>query len=208
MKNSNAKEMLIIALKLLIICSIVAVIVASVNTITADRIRLNELNNTAAALSGIYSMDFDGKEFVVDGETFSIKDENGENAASCVLANCKYLDDVTAVYALQNIQGAPIGYCVAIEPMGFKDVIKMLVAINTDLTVKGVKIVSMSETSGIGTKANDKAFLSKFTGLGADKARNVDIISGATKTSKPIINAVANAVEQIASYIAENGGVQ
>jgi len=42
MKQTSTKEILVIAIKLLVICSIVATIVAAVNYITADKIAYNE----------------------------------------------------------------------------------------------------------------------------------------------------------------------
>lgn len=206
MKNSNTKDVTVITLKLLIICTVVAAIVASVNHITKDRIHLNELKNTSLALSDIYSEDFGGKAFEVQDDSFVIKDENGIEIALCKAAECTLNKDVTALYKISDADGNPYGYTVSIQPMGFKDLIKMIVAVNPDLTVKGVKIVSMSETSGIGTKVQSSAFLSKFIGLDSESAKSVDIISGATKTSKPVINAIASSVDQVALYIAESAG--
>lgn len=201
--------MFVIALKLLVICSIVAVIVAFVNSITKEKIAYNEKLDTADALSGIYSADYDGKAFEVDGDSFVIKD-GGKNVVTASVADCSYIsEDITALYVLSASDGTTSGFCVAIEPMGMKDVIKMLVAVNADGTVKGVKIVSMSETSGIGTKATDeKWFLEQFVGHGAEipQSNEIKIISGATKTTKPIINAVGTAAEQVGKYISNIGG--
>ena len=61
-KQNNTKEILIIALKLLVICSIVASIVAFVNAITKDKIALNEKISTAEALSGIYKCNLEYNE--------------------------------------------------------------------------------------------------------------------------------------------------
>ena len=82
----------------------------------------------------------------------------------------------------------------------------MLVAITPDLSVKGVEIVSMSETSGIGTKAAEPAFLKQFAKQNIDGVKNVDTISGATKTSKPVIEAVCASLQEVALYIDRNGG--
>ncbi len=208
MKQNNVKYIVSISLKLLVICSIVAAIVAFVNDITKERIALNEMMTTAQALTGIYSSDFDGHAFVVENEEYVVKDNDGNTVAKCLQVDSKYItvDDVTAVYVLNDADNNALGYCVSIQPMGFKDVIKMLVAVTPDLKIKGVEIVSMSETSGIGTKAKEPAFLEKFMGLGAEQAREVDIISGATKTTKPVISAVAASIDQVAKYISTSGG--
>ena len=204
-KQNNTKEILTIALKLLVICSIVAVIIALVYTITKDKIAYNEMVKTANALSEIYSDDFGGKKFEVDDEQFVIKD-GGNIVAKCVSADIEPIDKtITGLYVLTDSNNEKLGYCVSIEPMGFKDVIKMLVAVDGDLKIKGVKIISMSETSGYGTKAKDDPnppagktgsdwFLKQFVGLNENgfaknskgKYESVDIISGATKTSQPV----------------------
>ncbi len=205
MQNSK-KEILTIALRLLAICSIVAVIIAFINTITKDRIAYNQMLSTAEALSGIYSSEYDGKAFTVNGNEFVINDGN------TIVAKCSQAQsytpqnsDVTAIYLLTDRDDNTQGYCVSIAPMGFKAEIQMLVAVNADMTVKGVKIVSMSDTSGIGTKAQDPSFLAKFDGLGSEEAAKVDIISGATKTSKPVIQAVSLAIKEASSYMNDGG---
>ena len=207
MNNRTNKDYLIIALKLLIICAIVAFIVASVNVITKDRIALNEKENTAKALSGIFAQDFAGLEFKVENDSFILRD--GDSIiASCATAECTLNHDVNALYIIEDAHKTPLFYCVSISPMGFKAEINMLVAINPDLTVKGVEIVSMSETSGIGTKAQEPVFLNKFKGKTENDITRIDAISGATKTSKPIISAVAQACNQVSLYKAETGGAE
>lgn len=229
MKENSTKQLLIIALKLLVICTIVAVIVAFVNFVTKDRITFNEKQNTALALTGIYGADFGGAAFEVSADAskgeFVLTNPEDNKIISCASADCTLTEDVTALYVLKDSEDKIISYCVAISPMGFKDKIDMLVAVNSDLTVKGVKIVSLSETSGIGTKVQENTFLEKFVGrkifdkTSAEKKEatdeekstdidNVDTISGATKSSKPVINAVKNSLKQVVSYINENGGAE
>ncbi len=229
MKQSNAKEIASIAIKLLIICSVVAAIVAFVYVITKDRIALNEKLDTASALTSIYKDDFDGKEFTYDEEKdlYVILEEAAEEAQEKVLEADKnetwenkteqkilasasvctpkdgFKEDVTALYQITDSEDKVMGYCVAVEPMGFKDVIKMLVAVNSDFTVKDVKIVSMSETSGIGTKVEEPEFLGQFSGKEQGEVAIVDTISGATKSSKPVIYGVSQSIEQVKSYVSE-----
>lgn len=209
-KNSN-KELIVIALKLLAICAIVAAIVAFVNSVTKDKIAHNELVNTAEALNGIYSQEYDGNRFDIsdksDSSSFVMRDENNTTVAVCDIASAELLNDVTALYIIKDPSGNTDSYCVAVSPMGFKDKINMLVAVNTNITVKGVKIVSLSETSGIGTKVAEPDFLSRFENINSPVSSKVDTISGATKSSKPVINAVETALTQVAKYINANGGV-
>ena len=205
-KNNNSKEILSITVKLLVICSIVATIVAAVNFITKDKIEYNEKLNTAEALTGIYHDDY-GKDFTVSGDSFVIMEEDNV-ILTCSQENAEFASkDVKALYVLKDADEKVHGYCVSVQPMGFKDYIKMLVAINPDLTVKGVEIVSMSETSGIGTKAAEPSFLGQFKNLNEnDVKRDVDVISGATKTSKPVIDAVSAALNEVTEAYAFVGG--
>ena len=121
MKRSDTKEILTIALKLLVICSIVAAIIALVNSITKDKIEYNNKVKTAAALSEIYSEEFDGRNFEVDENEYVIKD--GDSIlARCVSANCSFIDDdISALYILTDSDGNNSGYCVSISPMGLND---------------------------------------------------------------------------------------
>lgn len=205
-KNSNFKEIASIALKLLVICSIVATIVASVNFITKDKIEYNEKLNTAEALTGIYYNDYNNS-FTVSDDSFVIT-ENDKVILTCSQEHFNFSSkDVKALYILKDADSKIHGYCVSVQPMGFKDYIKMLVAVNPDCTVKGVEIVSMSETSGIGTKAKEPSFLNKFKNLGYTQVKSeVDIISGATKTSKPVIDAVSASLYEVSEYIHYIGG--
>lgn len=211
MEQNNTKQLIGIALKLLAICTIVAVIVALVYSVTKDRIDLNEKVNTAQALDGIYSEEYSGLSFSVsdteNSPAFVMKDSDGNTVISCDEAKTELISDVTALYVINDADGNTVSYCVSVTPMGFKDTINMLVAVNPDVSVKGVKIVSMSETSGIGTKAAEPEFLEKFNGLGSPVSSKVDTISGATKTSKPVIGAVDTALRQTAEYIKSNGGL-
>ena len=202
-KQNNTKEILSITLKLLVICSIVATIVASVNAITKERILHNEKQNTADALTDIYKDDY-SNSFSVSGDSFIIE-ENGNAVITCSQANTEFSSkDVKALYVLKNAESEVLGYCISVHPMGFKDYIKMLVAITPENKVKDVKIVSMSETSGIGTKALEPSFLEQFRDK--DNTNGVDTISGATKTSKPVIDGVNAALSEVASYIDKVGG--
>lgn len=195
MRKSEIKDLITIAAKLLVICSIVAVIIASVNFVTKDKIALNERQSTAQALSQIYGFDFS-----VDNMQFTAKDSDGTVLAVCKAVDAQLEGDVRQIYELET-NGKISGYCVSVSPMGFKSNINMLVAINPNLTIHEVKIISFSETSGIGTKIMDFDFLSSFVDKTYPVSESVDIISGATKSSKPVILATDNALTCVAKYI-------
>ena len=67
---------------------------------------------------------------------------------------------------------------------------------SADGKVEGIRILEMSETPGVGTKVNRDSFLGQFAGITgkAEAGENVDIISGASFSSKAVIQAVNQAL--------------
>lgn len=63
-----------------------------------------------------------------------------------------------------------------------KDGLNMLVAMNADGSIKGISIISMGETPGLGTKVDNSSFLFNF--IGADNP--VSIVKSAPQNSNEI----------------------
>ena len=206
-KNSenNVVAIIVTAFKLLVICAFIAVLVASVNALTKGRIEHNRKMNTAAALSEIYSIE--GKYFSVNETgSFAVANAAGDPVGACENVNVQLLKDIDAVYVIKNNDGSVSGYCVEASPMGFKDEIKMLVAVNSNGTAKGVKIVSISDTKGTGDKVTKDSFLNKFKNKVNGFSKNASdmkdiIIAGATRSSEPVTLAVDTALSQISLII-------
>lgn len=82
--------------------------------------------------------------------------------------------------------------------------IDLLVGINKDGSVKGISVVSLGETPGLGTKVENESFLSQFTGKkgqlavvknAPSKEAEVQGVTGATYSSKGVTKAVNIAIE-------------
>ena len=80
-----------------------------------------------------------------------------------------------------------------------KNGLDLLVAMNTDGSVKAVSVVSVSDTPGLGTKVQDSSFLSQFSGKSGQltavknqpKADNeIQAVTGATYSSTGVTEAV------------------
>ena len=85
-----------------------------------------------------------------------------------------------------------VGAAMQVEAQGYgSEPVEIMVGVDTDGTITEVKIVSMSETPGIGTRVKDEAFLSRFRGT-ANPAE-VDGISGATVSSGAVKGGVSKA---------------
>lgn len=85
-----------------------------------------------------------------------------------------------------------------------KNGLDLLIAMNNDGSVKGIEIVSISETPGLGTKVEDKDFLSGFSGVSeeitivkkAPAADNeIQAMTGATFSSEGVADAVNIAIK-------------
>ncbi len=80
----------------------------------------------------------------------------------------------------------------------------LVIAMNSDGSVKGVSVVSLGETPGLGTKVQNESFLSLFTGKKGEveivkntptKDSEVQGVTGATYSSKGVAKAVNIAID-------------
>ncbi len=101
---------------------------------------------------------------------------------------------ITAVYQGEE-NGSVTGYCFDVTVKGY-DTITMIVGVNPEMIVTGVKILSQSETPGIGSKAVDEqgAYLPQFKNLPSRNLESIIPVSGATISSKGIQSGVESAV--------------
>lgn len=181
-KELTPKEMLVVGLKLLIVCAVVAAVVAAVNFMTAAKYAENLAEQKRQAISEIYT-----------GMEIEYRQINAEGASEIV-------------YEVLS-GGAVVGYCVEVASPGFGGDISMMVGFEADRSVKGVSIVSMSETPGLGSKVNAPAFLEQFNGATGSVAvgEEIDAITGATISSNAVTAGVNLAVGALESCVA--GGV-
>ncbi len=117
----------------------------------------------------------------------------------------EYASSVTAVYRAEK-DGAVTGYCFDVTVKGYNE-ITMIVGIDGDMSVAGVKILTQTETPGIGSKAVDEAgsYLPQFKGLSSRNLDSVAAVSGATMSSEGIRTGVKAAVD-VARVLLEGKG--
>ena len=104
------------------------------------------------------------------------------------------------------------GWCVNVTPSGYGGAIDMMVGVTIDYKVSGVKVISNSESAGLGAKCTDDAFRKQFKGKGdtvkvikngTPKDDEIVAITGATITSKAVTSGVADAVA-----VVKDGGLK
>ena len=178
-KESTVKYVLRLALTLLIITSVVAVLLAAVNKVTAPIIAQQKAEKVQKAIQAVLPG---------GGESVEFTDATGM---------------VTKVYKGQQ------GYAVEVTPMGFNGGITMMVGVDLNGNVLGISVVNQTETAGLGAvcgadNSAGQAFRGQFVGLSGDLAvtkdgGQVDSITGATITSRAVTAGVNAALDCVAN---------
>ena len=107
---------------------------------------------------------------------------------------------ITAGY---SEEGLLLGYCVSVQSQGFGGPITMTVGVDLNGVVTGVAIESHSETDRVGTTAMTPAALTRYVGrsgtIRSSGSNSVDVVTGATATSKAITAGVNRALNIVAN---------
>ncbi len=151
-------------LTLLVICAVMAVLMAVTNTITAPII---EQNQAAAANDAL-------KVVMPGGEGFEKMDVSGYTLPATV----------SEVYS-----EASGGYVFQLTTTGYSSGLVILCGVNADGTISGATCLSSSETLGY-----EKTFGENFTGKNMEGVDGVDTVSGATRTTGAYRDAMKDAL--------------
>ena len=99
------------------------------------------------------------KVVLSDAAAFSEYEEFDAEEAKQVVSEAGYTEDITEVAVAEDASGETIGYVVsATSHDGYGGDISLSVGILNDGTVKGIEMLSISETAGLGMKADEPAF--------------------------------------------------
>jgi Na+-translocating ferredoxin:NAD+ oxidoreductase subunit G len=113
----------------------------------------------------------------------------------------------------KGLKGSEItGYAIKVAPKGFGGLIDMMVGISGDGKIVGIKILSHSETPGLGANAPNPKFSGQFKNKAstpalevvksaASKNNQIEAITGATITSKAVTNGVNEAAKFYTSQL-------
>lgn len=175
-----------LAARLMVFALVAALLLALVNSVTADRIEENTRAKVTAA-----------RQEVIGDYAF----ENAE----ADLTGASY---ITGVY--RAVYGDECkGYVYELESRGYGGTIYLCVGVDTDGKVTGVKVSNHVETKGLGTDA-EKKFMGAFNGLDAvhGRALRVDAMSGATISSDAVKKAVDEAITHFENNYKEGEAIQ
>ncbi len=148
-----------------LICFLSSSVLAVVNGITESHILLQKARSEDLALRQIM------------GEEFHFKPH--------------YIDERIDYYKAYSSQDQSLaGFVLKAQAKGFNSQIEILTALNLNLEVSQVKILSQNETPGLGTRITEGNFLERFKNRDLEDLKQVEAITGATISSVAVIKAV------------------
>ena len=114
---------------------------------------------------------------------------------------------VTSATVGKDASGNTVGYVLSCAPGGFGGPIEIMVGVDTAGVITGVRVLSLSETPGLGALATTPEFYEQYTGMSGTLAVNKDggevvAITSATITTRAVTSGVNDAL----SWVAANGG--
>lgn len=106
-------------------------------------------------------------------------------------------------YYVATSSGKPVAYIASTAGKGYSSFVKMLVSLDSEMRVRGLKVLSHGETPGLGDQILEPWFLEQFKGksllqlvlVKTETKENVQAISGATISSRAVTNGVKDAVQ-------------
>ena len=149
-----------------------------------------------------------------EADSFEAYADFDEQSAASILQDAGYDADITEVAQAMDNNGSVIGYVISVTSHeAYAGDLSLSVGILNDGTVKGVEMLSISETAGLGMNAQKPEWKGQFAGKkadvfsvtkdGASSDDQINAISGATITSRAVPNAVNAAVYFVDNCLAQ-----
>lgn len=184
------KEIVKPAAILLIITAVAAALLGVVQSVTAPAIAEQSAKTQAEAMKAV----------LPDADEFKAY-EGFEPEGVVVAVNEAYKG------------GELCGYVINVQPSGFGGIVDTMVGISNDGIIQGMKVLSHSETPGLGAKSTDPSFSDQFKGKkapltviksGTPGESDIQAITSSTITSK----AVTSGVNEAYDWYVNNGGAK
>ena len=193
------KEIVKPAITLFLICAIITGALAVVNGITKPIIEESQKAALQESLSVVLPGADEYSEAVDREALISQGYEPGERVRNLYTA---------------SVGGDTFGYVVEVASRGYGGNIVMLVGIDSSLSITGTAIMSHNETPGLGSKADDDEYMKQYLGeipetlyrvVKTEKSQDgdIEVLSGATVTSRAISNAISEAAQLVRNLMKE-----
>jgi len=170
------KEMARYGFILALICVIAAGLLAVVNTLTAPKILAAAQAEEQAAL----------KEVMPLAVKFSA---------------VKSTDKEVLYYQAFDNQEKLMGFVFKAGGKGYSSVIETMAGIFLDGKISAIKIISLNETPGLGMRVKEDQFTAQFNHQDSLDLSGVEAITGATISSRAVMNSVMKKAQEIKALI-------
>lgn len=131
-----------------------------------------------------------------------------ELARKEVLPQATSFDSIAVInnepaFAAKNDDQEIIGYTFLASKYGYSSDVKTMVGLNSDLSINKIKIISQSETPGLGANAVKPEFQSRFNNRTVDQLKvdkdggSIQSITGATITTRTVTNSLKEGIESL-----------
>lgn len=198
------KEILRLGIILLLIAGIAGAVLSGVNVLTVDKIAAAELY--AKSSPEVANAVCPGSTKI---ENSNVKNYDESKQVTISEAN----ESFEEVRMCRNDAGDDMAYAITTLSTvdGYGGEIEIIVGINFDGEITGLKVTSHSETPGLGANITTVKFQDQFIGLNADTELvaskvasgdgEIQSLSGATYSSKSFTSAINNAFEIYNEYL-------
>lgn len=138
------------------------------------------------------------QEVLPEGKDFEELDENEFKEAT---KNAPHVEEI-----YQGVDGSDvIGYTIKTSLSGYSGPVVVMTGIDLDGVIKGMKVVSNTETPGLGANASNPEFQDQYSGKTTEgdielvknnpTEEQVEALTGATITSKTVTDSVNEAIK-------------
>lgn len=202
--NVNEKKVMLKEAGILFVITLIAgLVLGFVYELTKDPIRLQEELAIRKACQAVFedASSFEALEYTTD-EALTV-----ELAANGV--------EIGMVYDALDAAGAHLGYVLeTTSSEGYGGDITLYMGVTDAGSLNGISILSIAETPGLGMNAEDvlvpqfedvPATIFTYTKSGSTADSEIDAISGATVTTKAIVNAVNGGIRVVTEDLTKGG---
>jgi electron transport complex protein RnfG len=122
------------------------------------------------------------------------------------MSRYEFKDEIYTVYS----DGSKLGYAFLAIGKGYGGDINILVGLEDATTVKEIKIISQTETPGLGTRITEPFFTDQFVGININDIAlsrdggKIDAITSSTISSSAVVEAVRNTALEKAKKLTGN----
>jgi electron transport complex protein RnfG len=194
--NSETKSMLKDAMILFAITVVAGLLLGIVYNVTKEPIANQQAKAKIEASKNVFAT----------ADTFTEYADFSSDVAENALTEAGLSGmDIDEVSQALDVSGTLLGYVITVtDHNGYGGDIQFSMGVTLDGTLNGISLLSISETAGLGMRAGDvlvPQFVDKnvevftYTKTGSTSDSEIDAISGATITTKAVVNGVNAGLE-------------